>query len=184
MAHETRLDKRLNDILGVSDSGGGSLEEQLDSLDDENLPREPFEVVKYEPKASFVDDSEISLNQDALDDYKHSRSVLYGLLERGQSALEGALMLAKESEHPRAFEVASNLINNVSQLTKDLLALQKALNPTAGRVIKAETVNVQNNTTNKNTTLVMNSKEQTDKDELFGLLDDLDDQEGETVDGS
>lgn len=139
----SKMDDRLSEILGLKDVGGDSLSDQLDSLQDEGV-REPFEVVEYKEVESKV--VNVTVNEDALDDYKHSRKILYGLIERGTAALEGALMVAKESENPRAYETASNIMNNVSQLTKSLIELQKALNPkVTAKSVTAETINVQNN---------------------------------------
>lgn len=139
----SKMDDRLSEILGLKDVGGDSLNEQLDNLQDEGV-REPFEIVEYKEVESKVVNT--TVNEDALDDYKHSRKILYGLIERGTAALEGALMVAKESENPRAYETASNIMNNVSQLTKSLIELQKALNPKVPtKSVSAETINVQNN---------------------------------------
>ena len=60
-------------------------------------------------------------------DYTYARENLYNLIERGNDALEGILELAKEMEHPRAYEVASGLIKNVSETTMELLKMQKEL---------------------------------------------------------
>ena len=60
-------------------------------------------------------------------DYSYARDNLYNLIERGNDALEGILELAKEMEHPRAYEVASGLIKNVSETTMELLRMQKEL---------------------------------------------------------
>ena len=60
-------------------------------------------------------------------DYSYARDNLYNLIERGNDALEGILELAKEMEHPRAYEVASGLIKNVSDTTMELLKMQKEL---------------------------------------------------------
>lgn len=60
-------------------------------------------------------------------DYGYARDNLYNLIERGNDALEGILELAKEMEHPRAYEVASGLIKNVSDTTMELLKMQKEL---------------------------------------------------------
>ena len=59
--------------------------------------------------------------------YSYARDNLYNLIERGNDALEGILELAKEMEHPRAYEVASGLIKNVSDTTMELLKMQKEL---------------------------------------------------------
>ena len=59
--------------------------------------------------------------------YSYARDNLYNLIERGNEALEGILELAKEMEHPRAYEGASGLIKNVSDTTMELLKMQKEL---------------------------------------------------------
>jgi len=64
---------------------------------------------------------------DLPEDYSYARDNLYNLIERGNEALEGILELAKEMEHPRAYEVASGLIKNVSDTTMELLKMQKEL---------------------------------------------------------
>ena len=64
---------------------------------------------------------------DLNNDYQYARENLYNLIERGNDALEGILELAKEMEHPRAYEVASGLIKNVSETTMELLRMQKEL---------------------------------------------------------
>ena len=60
-------------------------------------------------------------------DYKYTRNTLYGLVERGQDAIEGILDLAKESEHPRTYEVAGQLIKTVSETSEKLLQIQKMM---------------------------------------------------------
>ena len=67
-----------------------------------------------------------------------TRSNLYGLLQSGQDALDAALEIAKQSEHPRAFEVAATLIKNMSDINKDLMELQKKKNDLLPR--KEETI--------------------------------------------
>ena len=57
-------------------------------------------------------------------DYKYSREVFYGLVERGQDAIEGILDIAKESEHPRGYEVAGQLIKTVGETAEKLIDLQ------------------------------------------------------------
>ena len=56
-------------------------------------------------------------------DYKYARENLYGLVERGQDAIEGILQLSKETEHPRAYEVAGQLIKTVGETAEKLLSL-------------------------------------------------------------
>lgn len=58
-------------------------------------------------------------------DADYSRSNYYNLIEKGNEALEGILEVAKESQHPRAYEVAANMIKNLSDVTEKLMILQK-----------------------------------------------------------
>jgi seryl-tRNA synthetase len=60
-------------------------------------------------------------------DYEYTRSNLYSIIEKGQEAINGILELAQESEMPRAYEVAGQLIKNVSDATDKLMDLQKKL---------------------------------------------------------
>ena len=58
-------------------------------------------------------------------DYEYTRGNLYSIIEKGQVAIDGILELAQESEMPRAYEVAGQLIKSVSDATDKLLDLQK-----------------------------------------------------------
>ena len=58
------------------------------------------------------------------DDYKYQRDNFYNLVEKGSAAIDGILELAKESEHPRTYEVAGNLIKQVAEVTEKLGDLQ------------------------------------------------------------
>ena len=60
-------------------------------------------------------------------DYEYTRGNLYSIIEKGQEALNGVLELAQESEMPRAYEVAGQLIKNVADATDKLMDLQKKL---------------------------------------------------------
>ena len=60
-------------------------------------------------------------------DYKYTRGQLYSIIEKGQEAINGILALAQESEMPRAYEVAGQLIKNVADATDKLMDLQKKL---------------------------------------------------------
>ena len=60
-------------------------------------------------------------------DYKYTRGQLYSIIEKGQEAINGILELAQESEMPRAYEVAGQLIKNVADATDKLMDLQKQL---------------------------------------------------------
>ena len=70
----------------------------------------------------------VKSNEDDIEnDYKYQRENFYGLVERGQDAIEGILELAKEGEHPRAYEVAGNLIKQVAEVTEKLGDLQEKM---------------------------------------------------------
>jgi hypothetical protein len=58
-------------------------------------------------------------------DYKYARENLYGVIEKGSEALDTLIELAKASEHPRAFEVVSQLTKTLVDANKDLLDIQK-----------------------------------------------------------
>ena len=60
-------------------------------------------------------------------DYKYQRENFYRLVEQGSTAIEGILELAKEGEHPRAYEVAGQLIKNVAEVTEKLGDLQEKM---------------------------------------------------------
>ena len=70
----------------------------------------------------------IKSNEDDIDnDYKYQRENFYNLIERGQDAIEGILEIAKESDHPRTYEVAGNLIKQVAEVTEKLGDLQEKM---------------------------------------------------------
>jgi len=68
-----------------------------------------------------------STSEDIRKDYEYTRGNLYSIIEKGQEAINGILELAQESEMPRAYEVAGQLIKNVSDATDKLMDLQKKL---------------------------------------------------------
>jgi hypothetical protein len=69
----------------------------------------------------------ITTTTDLTSDYKFSREQYHNLIEKGNEALDELLSIAKESESPRAFEVTSMLIRNLSDTTKELIQLQKTV---------------------------------------------------------
>lgn len=79
-------------------------------------------VVKEENKSVTIHEPDRSV---ANPDADYSRSNYYNLIERGNEALDGILEVAKESQHPRAYEVAANMIKNLSDVTEKLMILQK-----------------------------------------------------------
>ena len=65
--------------------------------------------------------------EDVDTDYKYQRENFYNLIERGQDAIDGILDVAQNSDHPRAYEVAGNLISQVADVTEKLGKLQSAM---------------------------------------------------------
>lgn len=66
-------------------------------------------------------------NHDIEKDYNYTRGELYNLLSKGQEAVQGALEVAQESGHPRAYEVAVNAIKQVSDIADKLIDLQQKM---------------------------------------------------------
>ena len=86
------------------------------------------EIVPVETEAVVEKIEKISTAVDDIKkDYDYTRGNLYSLIEKGQEAINGILELAQESEMPRAYEVAGQLIKNVADATDKLMDLQKKL---------------------------------------------------------
>jgi hypothetical protein len=86
------------------------------------------EIVPAEVETVIEKVEKISSNiDDVKKDYEYTRGNLYSLIEKGQEAINGILELAQESEMPRAYEVAGQLIKNVADATDKLMDLQKKL---------------------------------------------------------
>ena len=60
-------------------------------------------------------------------DYKYQRENFYNLIEKGTDAIDGILEIAKESDHPRTYEVAGNLIKQVAEVAEKLGDLQEKM---------------------------------------------------------
>ena len=84
----------------------------IDVVEQENIEIKPIEPAK---------------KQDPEKDYEYTRGQLYDLIEKGQEAVQGALEVAQESGHPRAYEVAVNAMKQVSDMTDKLIDLQKKM---------------------------------------------------------
>ena len=76
------------------------------------------------------------------DDADFARDNIRTLIEKGNLAVDGILHVAKESEHPRAYEVAANLIKNLSDLNKDLMEIQKRKKDLAPQSQRSGDINV------------------------------------------
>ena len=76
-------------------------------------------------------------------DFQYARENLYNLIERGQDGLEELLEIAKQSQHPRAFEVVGQMIDKLANTNKELLNLHKTK-----KDIQAEKTSGPENVTN------------------------------------
>jgi hypothetical protein len=99
------------------------LDEVLDITSDIQI--QTGEIVKSVPT-----DDKRSKNIET--DYKYTRENLYGLVERGQDAIDGILDVCKETENPRAYEVAGQLIKTVGETAEKLLDVQTKLKKLEG----------------------------------------------------
>jgi len=86
---------------------------------DENTVPQKSKISRYS--------TELTQENDVDDDYKYQRENFYNLVERGTDAIDGILELAKEGEHPRAYEVAGNLIKQVAEVAEKLGDLQEKM---------------------------------------------------------
>jgi len=164
MSKRDKINKDIEAFIGIE----YDVDSHLDELDDDGeIIREKFETVVYTPVHSNIPVE--MRDSDVYDDYNYTRTVLRGLIERGTGALESSLILAKESEHPRAFEVSSTLMKNISEMSKDLMALHKHLDEQNNA--KGDTAKTVHNTQNN-----YYGEEKQPKG-VDDLLDDLDDDE-------
>ena len=120
----SKLEEKVNEILGI------------------DKPEPSKQVVKQEVKPP-VPRMEDAKKADVDNDYKYSRENYYNLIERGQEAIEGILDIAREGQHPRAYEVAGQLIGQVGQTVDKLQDLQKKLKDLK-QVPKTANTNVKN----------------------------------------
>jgi len=103
-----KMTKKFDDLNDTFNVSGDIVSKEIETIDQ-----------KVEKIAKESDDLK--------KDYEYSRGNLYSIIEKGQEALNGILELAQESEMPRAYEVAGQLIKNVSDATEKLIDLQKKL---------------------------------------------------------
>lgn len=120
----TKLEDKVNEILGI------------------DTPEPTKQIVKQEikPPVPRVEDKN---KEDVDNDYKYSRENYYNLIERGQEAIECILDIAREGQHPRAYEVAGQLIGQVGQTVDKLQDLQKKLKDLK-EVPKTANANIKN----------------------------------------
>ena len=104
------MNNSIDKALGVIDNMS-----EHSSLAEVVSPKSPI------PQSDYGDENDIER------DYAYQRQNFYNLVERGTDAVEGILELAKESDHPRAYEVAGNLIKQVAEVTEKLGDLQEKM---------------------------------------------------------
>jgi len=103
------------------------------------------EVVPEDKEDKLKKIEEISsISDDIKKDYNYTRGNLYSIIEKGQEALNGILELAQESEMPRAYEVAGQLIKNVADATDKLIDLQKKIKDIEEEKVSKGPTNVTN----------------------------------------
>ena len=89
-------------------------------------PTEVLDADEVKPNVGIQKPDRLTKN-DIEKDYEYTRGNLYSIIEKGQEAINGILELAQDSEMPRAYEVAGQLIKSVSDATDKLMDLQKKL---------------------------------------------------------
>ena len=114
-------------------------EEIAKSLDVET---EIVSVEEYKPKKK--PERIVDVEQDIKKDYEYSRGQLYDVIEKGQEALSGILDVANNTDHPRAFEVAGQLVKSVSDAAEKLIALQQKMQDLEEGPKKKQTVTNNN----------------------------------------
>ena len=120
------LEDKVNEILG------------LETRQEKGETKE-FQPPVERPKG----DIEIKTEKDINQDYSYSRDSYYNLIDKGNEAIEGILEIAKEGQHPRAYEVAGQLIGQVGATVDKLQDLQKKLKDLK-QVPKTANTNVKN----------------------------------------
>lgn len=93
-------------------------------------------------------------NDESEYDYDYTRGQLYSLIEKGQEAIDGILDIAQQSDSPRAYEVAGQLIKSVADTTDKLLDLQQKM-----KKLKEEDTSAPRNVTNNNTMFIGSTAE-------------------------
>ncbi len=121
----TKLEERVNEILG---------------LDKPEEPKTPATSKEFQPPVPRKEDKG---KDDIGNDYDHSRESYYNLIDKGNEAIEGILEIAKEGQHPRAYEVAGQLIGQVANTVDKLQDLQKKLKDLK-EVPKSANANIKN----------------------------------------
>ena len=86
---------------------------------------EPIEATPITDKPTLLPTTDIVVGDEVETDAALARKNIKSLLDKGSNAIDNLLLVAQESEHPRAYEVAANFIKTLADLNKDLLEVQK-----------------------------------------------------------
>jgi hypothetical protein len=89
-----------------------------------NINQKLSEALNIEP-IEILPAVEASPSNPIDDDAEFARQNLRDLIEKGNDAANHIIAVAKQSDHPRAFEVVAGMLKNLSDMNKDLLEIQK-----------------------------------------------------------
>jgi len=104
-----------------------------------------IDIAPIEKTTEMITQANSEVSVDATKDYEYTRGELYRLISQGQEAVQGALEVAQESGHPRAYEVAVNAMKQVSDMTDKLIDLQHKMKD-LGKENKKSSPTTVNNT--------------------------------------
>lgn len=102
------------------------------------------EILNVDPTPTKKEIEVLEPINDAQSDYDLSRTTIRNLVRKGEEALDELLFVAKQSESPRAYEVVAGMIKNISDVTKELIELQKRMKDLGEDKTKNSSVTVQN----------------------------------------
>lgn len=103
-----------------------------------NKQIEQLPVIQEEPQLLDPKGVDKILQDDLMKDYEASRKALRDIVNKGNNAIDDILEIARESEHPRAFEVAATMIKNVAEVNEKLINLQKQMKDITGAKNQAQ----------------------------------------------
>jgi tetrahydromethanopterin S-methyltransferase subunit A len=100
-----------------------------------DIPTSTSNVVESVPTVvqNKTDNNIDVISKDLMDDYEQSRKQLKEIVSKGAGAIDDILAIARESEHPRAFEVAATMIKTVADANEKLLGMQKQMKEITGQ---------------------------------------------------
>ena len=120
-----------------------SVNEKLSDALDVSYEKEQAKETNIVKKETNTSISKEKLDKDLEIDYNQIRGNIKNLISNGKDAIDGILNVATESDAPRAYEVASQMLKTVSEMNKDLMNLHQQM-----KTIRKEEIEITNNTTN------------------------------------